>query len=321
MIEVECPGLPADWLNAWLASIGLLALEPSLRLSWTPGPSPTAVLAADGAQDPLSLAASAWPDLDRIRAMPIAEHLEDLPDMHRIVPLEVFRRRAEFARGHIDSWTLSSTVTDLCVHVAAESTVRHAPLDPKGPGPIKWLHHRVMKSHSLVHDPSEAVVATLTGYGGRVVDNGLGFDATRLSGLADSASKLVDPVIEVLAFFGLRMLPMRGEGIEVGRSGTRRRFAARQRCWRLDPDRRLRALHMTWPAWRQPLDYAGVDALLDLWVELCESNDRGRRTPRAELSRLGIHSAWQTRSYQQRGSSDNTVGFTSVRMELDARRR
>ena len=320
MNGIECPGVPADWLNSWLASIGLLVLEPRLRLSWTLESSPVAILAADSSSDPLSLAARAWPQVDRLKAMPVAQHVEGLPEMKRTVPLEVFRHRAEFARHHSDSWTLSSTVTDLCVDAAAETTVRHAPLDPKGPGSIKWLHHRLMKSHGAVEDPSEAVVATLQGYGKRLVDNGLGFDASRISGLADSAKKLVDPVIEVFAFFGLRLLPMRGRGIEVGKSGTRDRFAARQRCWSLDRSRSSRAQHMTWPAWSQPLDVSGVDALLDIWSDLNERRIRGGKPYRAALSRLGVHAAWETRAYQQRGSADTTVGFTSARIEFDDRR-
>ena len=321
MNEIECPGLPADWLNSWLASIGLLVLEPRLRLRWTSDATPIAVLGTDNEPDPLSLAAHAWPRMERLAAMPIAGHLEGLSDMQRTVPLDVFRRRAEFARGQPDSWTLSSTVTDLCVDVAADRTVRHAPLDPKGPGTIKWLHHRLTKSYSRVENPSEAVVATLEGRGRRVVDNGLGFDASRIAGLADSADKLVDPVIEVLAFFGLRILPMRGDGVEIGKSGTRKRFATRQRCWHIDTTQPSWIPRMKWPAWEQSLDYPGVDSLLDLWSRLMEQHTRGRRVFRTELSRLGIHAAWQTRSHQERAKSDNTVAFASARMDLDARRR
>ena len=319
MNEIECPGLPADWLNSWLASIGLLVLEPRLRLRWTPDATPIAVLGTDNEPNPLALAARSWPQMDRLAAMPIAGSIDGLPDMRRTVPLDVFRRRAEFARGKPDSWTLSSTVTDLCVDVATDRTVRHAPLDPKGPGPIKWLHHRLTKSYARVENPSEAVIATLEGCGRRIVDNGLGFDASRIAGLADSADKLVDPVIEVLAFFGLRMLPMRGDGVEIGKAGRRKRFAMRQRCWHLDTTQSSWLQCMKWPAWDQSLDYPGVDALLDQWSRLMEQHTRGRRVSRTELSRLGIHAAWQTRSYRERSKSDNTVGFTSARMDLDAR--
>ena len=329
MNEIECPGLPADWLNSWLASIGLLTLEPRLRLSWTSDANPIAVLSTgDGAADPLSLAAAAWPQRERLNAMPIAGYVEGQPDMPRQVHLEVFQRRAELARRHSDSWTLSSTVTDLCVDTGSNTTVRHAPLDPKGPGTVKWLHHRLLKSYSNIDTPLEAVVATLEGRGRRVADNGLGFDASRISGLADAAGKVVDPVIEVLAFFGLRILPMRGKGVEIGKAGSKDRFAARQRCWSLDtsqPSKRI--LTMKWPAWEQPLDSSGVDALLDQWSRLNERQSHGRpRTrrphiPRKKLALLGIHAAWQTRRYMSRGSGDTTVGFTSKRINLNAGRR
>ncbi|MDE0666795.1 MAG: hypothetical protein OXH67_14455 [Acidimicrobiaceae bacterium] len=319
MTGVVCRGLPGEWLNGWLAAIGLLVLEPRLSLSWTREHSPSAVLTADG-EDPLSLAAGAWPPEQRLNAMPIAEHLEGLPDMRRSVSLEVFRSRAELGRRHPDSWTLSSSVTDLCVDVGTESTVRHAPLDPKGPDTVKWLHHRLTKSHSMVEQPSNAIPSSLEGHGRRVVDNGLGFDASRITGPADSAGKLVDPVIEVLAFFGLRVLPMRGDGVEIGKSGPRPRFAARQRCWHLDTTQSSRGQCMTWPSWSQALDLAGVDALLDLWSDLIERAGSGHRVLYGDLERLGIHAAWRTRPYQPRGSGDTTVGFTSARVELGAPR-
>ena len=31
----EAPGLPADWLNGWLAAIGVTVLIPGARLRWT----------------------------------------------------------------------------------------------------------------------------------------------------------------------------------------------------------------------------------------------------------------------------------------------
>ena len=315
MSRVECPGLPADWLNAWLAAIGLLVLEPRLRLSWTLGSSPIAVLTAEGDEDPLSLAAGSWPRLERLDSMPIANRIAGRPDMGREVLLEVFRSRAEYARPHPDGWTLSSTVTDLCVDVGSDRTARRAPLYATGPGTIKWLHHRLVKVHKTVENPFEAVKASLRGHGRRVEDNGLGFDATRIGGLADDAAKLVDPVIEVFSFFGLRLLPMRGDGVEVRSSGTSNRFAARQRCWGPDRVRSPQVLHMTWPGWAQPLDLSGVDALLDLWSDLNDRSARGLWVPRAARSRLGVHSAWQTVRYDRRGSSDNTVGLSSARME------
>lgn len=319
MNGIECTGLPADWLNSWLASIGLLVLEPRLRLSWTPERSPVAVLTAEGATDPLALAVQAWPQVDRLSLMPIARRVEGLPEMGRTVPLGVFKRRAEHARGHPDSWTLSSSITDLVVERPAD-TVKHADLDPTAPKGTT-LHDRLVSCFRHVPSPHLAIPATLQGYGKRVKANGLGFDASRIAGLADLSKTNVDPVVEVLAFFGLRLLPMRGEGVDVGKSGTRNRFAARQRCWSLDRGQSSRAQHMTWPAWTRPLDLLGVDALLDVWSSLNERRAQGQRVPYAEMSRLGVHAAWETRPYKPRGSFDATKGFMSARVELDAKRR
>ncbi len=316
MNGIECPGLPADWLNSWLASIGLLVLEPRLRLSWTPERSPIAVFSAEGTDDPLELAVQAWPQTNRLKCMPIARHLKELPEMERTVPLGVFKQRAEYARSHTDSWTLSSCITDLEVERPA-NTVSHAYLDPTAPRGTT-LHDRLVSCFHHVESPQLAVPATLQGYGRRVKANGLGFDASRIAGLADSSKTYVDPVIEVLAFFGLRLLPMRGEGLDVGKSGARHRFAARQRCWSLDRGQSSRAQRMTWPAWTPALDLAGVDALIDVWAGLHERQARGQRTSHAELSRLGVHAAWETRAYIGRGSSDATKGFMSTRVKLGA---
>jgi len=323
MASVECPGLPASWLNAWLAAVGLIALEPRLRLSWTSEPEPIAVLSTEDGENPSELAVNAWPSLSRLDEMPIVESVSGLDAMQRSVSVKVFQQRAEFCRQqqHVDSWTLSSTVTDLCVDADTETkmTVRHARLDPKGPGTIKWLHHRLLKSHSLITNPSVQVSSTLRGHAKRVKGNGLGFDVTRISALADSTDPMVDPVIEVLAFFGLKLLPMRGEGIEVKKSGPRNRFAARQRGWNLEPAQA--AQQMTWPAWEQPLDFSGVDALMDLWAEVIKQATHTKRTSRTKRSVIGIHAAWRSVPYEARGTSDTTVGFASARMELNAGRR
>ena len=266
MERVECPGLPASWLNAWLAAVGLLALEPRLRLSWTSDLDPIAIVMADGETDPMALAVDSWPPAERLTAMPIARRVSGLRDLARSVPVGVFRERTQVARGHIDSWTLSSSLTDLAVDMPDE-TVQYGDLYPAAPRGTT-LHDRLMKCFNEVRSPAQAIPASLGGYGTRVTANGLGFDVTRISALADSSKKRVDPVIEVLAFFGLKLLPTRGLGVEVVDSKAKSRLPAQQRCWHRDSGQPSWHRHMTWPAWTQALDLAGVDALLDLWSEL-----------------------------------------------------
>ena len=176
MTEVICPGLPADWVNAWLAAVGATRLEPRLRLRWTVDSVPRAVFCADDA-DPVRLLAEAWPTNKMLQELPIAETWGDTSPVRWKVPVEGFAKRARAARSDSFSWTLSSTLTDL--DVSASGEVAHAPFDPAGPGSIKWLHHRLVKVHAHV-DPTVARIAnSLNGTSERVKDNGLGFDITR----------------------------------------------------------------------------------------------------------------------------------------------
>ena len=298
MASVTCRGLPGDWLNAWLAAIGSTVLDPRLSLRWTTEPVPVAVLSADGAEDPLDVLVNAWPTEERLEAMPIAQNHDGLAAMERTVPVDVFVERARTFRSHADVWTLSSTVTDLGVYKGGE--VVHAPLDPKGPGTIKWLHHRLLKTYRHVERPDEQLQRALSGRGQRVKDNGLGFDLTRLTAQADGSDKLVDPVIEVLAFFGLALLPVRSTGVDMTIPGVRISPERRQRGWRSVPQRCFE-----WPVWSHELDSAAIDALLDAW--------HGSRT-QGDRERLGVHAAWRTVGYQSRGSSDNTVAYGSERL-------
>ena len=46
MTQVTCAGLPASWLNGWLAAVGATVLDARIRLRWTTGGTPLAVLSA-----------------------------------------------------------------------------------------------------------------------------------------------------------------------------------------------------------------------------------------------------------------------------------
>lgn len=299
MAELICPGLPASWVNSWLAAVGATQIEPRLRLRWTLDSLPRAVLCADDA-DPALLLAAAWPTRRRLQALPVAETWCDTPSIQRKVFVEDFAARASAVRSDPSAWTLSSTMTDL--HVAATGEVTHAPFDPAGPGTIKWLHHRLLKVHGQV-DPSVARLArSLGGIANRVEGNGLGFDITRLASQADKTAKWVDPVIELLAFFGLALLPVRGTGTDAG-INKYVRSSAKQRGWKRPTEGRSERCFV-WPAWSQPLDIDGIDALLDIW----KWRDRNR------WRSVGIHNGWRSVSYQPRGSGDRTRGFGSERL-------
>jgi len=299
MSHIECAGLHASWINAWLASIGATVLDPRIRLRWTEG-DPVAVLCASDV-DPVVALVESWPSRSFLADLPIAEQWNGAGTLRRQVSVEDFRVRVKAARGHHSSWALSSTMTDLCVD--EKGAVVHAPFDPAGPGTIKWLHHRLIKIWAKAPVSETRIRESLTGRAGRVADNGLGFDQTRLGSLGDSPkiSALVDPVVEVLAFFGLSLLPVRGRGFD-GRIHRKRELEVVQRGWRKLPDANNR--HFCWPAWRQSLDRDGIDALLDAWVPGKKSRSR----------LLGIHASWRSVGYQRRAMADNTRAYASERL-------
>ncbi|WP_423930384.1 hypothetical protein [Candidatus Palauibacter sp.] len=296
MAEVICPGLPASWINAWLAAIGATVLDPRLRLHWTRGGTPQAVLSARGA-DPVALLIESWPTRQLLEDMPISVAWGETPAVKRKVPVDAFAARVRAARGHRHAWTLSSTMTDL--HVDSNGEVAHAPFDPAGPGTIKWLHHRLMKVHCEVEPTAERLLESLDGTAVRIRDNGLGFDLTRMGSQSDDSGKFgkwVDPAVEVLAFFGLAILPLRGTGTDASLWKTSRSSAI-QRGWHR-PRNRGRELWFIWPAWGSPLDRAGIDALLDIW-------NRGRKN----WPRVGVHAAWRSVRYEPKATADTTRGF------------
>ena len=292
MHEFTCPGLPASWVNAWLAAIGVTVLAPCLRLHWTAEDAPVAVLSSAGL-DPVEALVAAWPDEAFLRELPLAESWNGAGVLERKVSVEQFVARVGKARGHPFAWTLSSTMTDLSIDENGE--VAHAPLDPAGPGTTKWLHSRLLRTHELAGPVSEERLrGSLLGQADRVKSNGLGFDCTRLGSLADASDLWIEPMVELLAFFGLAVFPVRGRGVDrrLSRLGDP---DERQRGWRKAPGSN-EPRRLVWPAWRQPLDAAGVDALLDGW------NPWHKQTWAA----FGVHAAWRSVRYQRRGSADNT---------------
>ncbi len=294
MQSFTCPGLQASWVNAWLAAVGATVLDGRIRLRWTVGEAPVAVLSAADL-DPVEVLADAWPSEAFLRDLPIARQWNGAGELARKVTVEQFVARARRARGHRQAWALSSTMTDLSV--SKNNEVAHAPFDPAGPGTTKWLHHRLLKIHGLIGTiGDDRLRESLTGRANRVKNNGLGFDCTRLGSLADASDSWIEPVVELLAFFGLAVLPVRGRGMDRRRGDP----DWRQRGWRKrrggNGQRRF-----VWPAWQQPLDTAGIDALLDTW-----SPWRKR-----SWASLGVHAAWQSVQYRRRASADPTRAIGS----------
>lgn len=298
--EMTCPGLPADWINGWLAAVGTTVLDSRIRLHWTSGGTPVAVLSASAADcNPVKCLTESWPDRSLLSRLPLAEKWNGDGELRRKVDVDVFARRVRLARGDPYSWTLSSTMTDLCV--LDDGDVAHAPFDPSGPGPTKWLHHRLERVHKLVEPTQTRILKSLTGGATRVKNNGLGFDLTRFGSMTDATATWIDPVIEVLAFFGLRLLPMRGSGTD-RRSDGRGDTNGRQRGWHSTSGTRG-PLRFNWPAWDHPLSWSGIDALMDVW----------KPARRSTWGRLGVHAGWQS-IRRKTASADTTRAYGSERL-------
>lgn len=299
---LTCPGLPAGWVNAWLAAVGTTVLVSGLRLSWTTDALPVARLNhPDG--DPLTQLIRAWPNSQRLHTMPLArEHTGCEHPLERKVPVAAFAERIRATSQHRDAWTLTSTMTDLAVN---KDFVTHAPFDPSAPGTAKWLHHRLAKAHSCVTEPSRQIADTLAGLAAPVAGNGLGFDLSRLG----EGPMFVHPVVESLSFFGLALLPVRGDGVAT------RYPSPRQRGWQID-GRRV----FLWPAWIQPLDRHGIDALLDAWhsswrYRKVRNRNKHEWTPDyTAWERLGVHAGWNSTQYTPTARAETNRGFGSRRL-------
>ncbi len=297
--EIICPGLPAKWINAWLAAVGTTFLDARIRLHWTADSEPTAVLTTD-ITHPVDALVESWPDKAVLDDLPIAQHWRNIEQMKRNVPAEVFRQRAQMARSHPHSWTLSSTMTDLCIDRTGK--IEHAPFDPPVPRGIT-LHGRLISLQEDLDISETRVQESLMGYATRVKKNGLGFDQTRLGSSSDAAAIWTDPVLETLVFFGLSMFPVRGNGIDQQLDRRKTKTGKRQRGWRKNTSNQ-KDLQFYWPAWSQPLDHNAIDALMDIW----DPKDK----PSWDL--LGIHEGWRSVQFERRGDNDTTRAFGSERL-------
>lgn len=284
MVRERAPGLTGEWLNAWLAALGVTVLLPKSRLSWSDEAIPIACFEHDEADSLASLVADAFPT---------EEELGDLAgaSLRRRVALEDFRDVARAARASADA-SLSSSVSDLLTgRFFKPDDLPHGAFDPPAPRGTT-LCSRVASCRKLIGpDLQDRIARTLEGDGERVRANGLGFDVRRIpSGVYPDAHVLVDPVIECLCFVALELFPVRGNGRE-----------ALQRGW---SGRASRRGAFIWPVWSDPLDVWAIDALLDRF----HADGLGR-----VAKRLRVSAAFGSVPFQRRGTSDVSSGYGSER--------
>src|SRR5699024_7013937 len=113
MVTTEAPGLTADWINAWLAAIGITVLVPGVRLSWSGDALPVAVFHAEGDESLAARVANWMPSVESVCALAIARtHGDTSVELPRKVLHDAYASRAVIARrGHDPS--LASSLTDL----------------------------------------------------------------------------------------------------------------------------------------------------------------------------------------------------------------
>ena len=282
MKQQECPGLLASVPHQWLAAIGATVLNEHLRLSWTDEPNPCATLHSPH-QPPVELLHSAWPSEDDFAQLPIVEwNLNNQQD----IPLADFRRMTTASLADDDAWMLAAAATDLAPGKRSHCAAR-GPLNPGTQGSSSPQEQILKMLSCTAKDIADALDGVLP--------------AKNLGGLCLDPRRFVDPQgkmkgvrtvypIEVLAYYGLALFPLRGDGIiDKG--------APRQRGWVSTPRGEPR---LKWPAWRQPLDRWAIDALLDAW-------NPERPTSAATH---GITSAWESVRITHPGKI-RTYGYSS----------
>jgi hypothetical protein len=291
MNDLPAPGLTADWLNGWLAAVGVTVLVPGARLAWTRDPRPVARFRVEGSLDIVADIARALPSAEDLKFLAIARVRPGHADFPRSVSLDCYQDRARLAREAQD-FSLGATVTDL--QASFESgDLPHSPFDPPAPQGRTLYQRLVACREALGTDVQAWVDASFAGKARRITANGLGFDYRRfVSGVQPEASKSVDPVVECLAFFGLALFPVRGDG--------RRQ---RTRGWRTEPSKDGA---FTWAAWLPALDRWAIDALVDLLPDA--------RSHPSIRPRLGISGLFETVAYHWVGSQDTTRAYASRRV-------
>lgn len=273
-----CPGLTADWLNGWLAALGVTIMLPQARLAWSAGPAPHAILHTADDRPLATLLADAFPSLEDLTRLAISEHANDPAILGQNWASGEYTTRAAFARTHGD-FTLGACYTDLATDSGEPNTTRKSWFNVGVPG-ANPIGKRVRDCRAAITDsPVRWIDDTLAGRGARIDVNGLGFDYRRLTPTGVRA----DPVVEILAFYGLAYLPVRGHGSD--RPATR--------GWTTRP------AQFRWIAWRDPLGPAAIDALLDQhWA----GRNHGYAT-----------AVYASKNYHSKTSRDVTRGYAAIR--------
>jgi len=175
----ETRGLPTDWLNGWLAAIGVTVLVPGVRLCWTDDGVPSAVFETAQPVDLPKVVADALPTPETLARSAIARRLPGTEhDFGRNVTLAAFRERAVLER-RAGEGILAALVSDLRADLKPDN-LEHGAFDPPAPrGETLWSRATACAQALATADIAQRVRDTFNGSGRRETLNGLGFDARR----------------------------------------------------------------------------------------------------------------------------------------------
>ncbi len=292
----QAPGWRGNWLNGWLASLGAVSTgKVTLRFEHQGFPVPV----FGGSADPFAEVAVRLPTVEQLHASVIVRHGE-VGELPRNPTMAEWSARAAVARRSGDLM-LGATITDLTL--GATERLDHSPFDPTVPKGLTLFERVVTCRQALEESPVAQVLASAVGDGERIMANGLGFDATRITiPAATNSSKYVDPVVECLAFESLRMFPVRGR---VGRAGV-------TRLWNRPSSQRGA---FAWPIWEHELDWYSIDALLDRFAYRWNQSNEETRTKAVfgrDLAALGVTAVYESVPYKPTGQMDSTRGYSAT---------
>ena len=191
--------LGCRWLNAWLASIGVVMLVDGITLRWSDDPRPHAIFDSPSDEAIAEQIEAALPELEDLERLTITRSLQNnsVPFSRRIDRV-AFASRASSARD-LGDFTLGSTLTDLGRNRIDD--LDHSPFDPPVPKGLTLADRVVAIRRALPESAATTIASSMKGTAERVKLNGLGFDYRRvLQGADPVGDKWVDPTVELLAF-------------------------------------------------------------------------------------------------------------------------
>lgn len=323
--KYECSGLPASWPNAWLAAVGCTVLVEGMRLSWTDEADPVAVLSHNDTH-PLDALVNHWPTPQRFNKMALAVLFNIKSEAgnpgESVIEVGAFRdAMSDIATP--DKRSLSGFYCDQDTEetkngpACATSWFFHH--GKPGATTLKTCLDKVSDGVAKVSDICGLRDSLLQAFNGTPQlddQQGLAFDGRRKPrNNHPDASEQVSPIVELLSFWGVSVLPLRGQGTAAKNSHS------------LRPTQRCQSGHvLRYPTWdhasgldhQAGLDRWGIDALLTHWERLWDRCDNSSTPNGQSLEPLQIRTGWEAETLRPSADNDRARGLHASRINFDA---